>query len=108
MNETITTMLQTLAEKLGTTVEYLWIVLVAAQRSQGILLALESLIVLAVGGFFGHKLVNNSDDDDGISAVGYILYVVAIAISIPLLHYATLRLTNPEYAALQEILRLLN
>jgi xanthine/uracil permease len=112
--------LDSLAQTLGTTVEHLWRVLVAQARVEGIILLvilatmiilLTSSIWLARWCWIGHPFWNDDVEIPTIYGGCFIASCVVGAISALIL---IIRLTdpltpllNPEYWALQELMRLM-
>ncbi len=106
-------LLEKLAEKLGTTTEYLWKVLIKQAPINSLIDLLQYLIII-VGCFiwwkyakFTHKKVNDENWDDityaGPAITGVILAILVIAMFF-CLHTTIVGFLNPEYWALKYIL----
>lgn len=112
----VTDLLRELAEALGTTVDYLWPVLVSAQPVKGVVGLVSLLLLISLTVVCARVVVRNIPDMYGSAAasvgvvVGGVVGFVAFAISMGLfskMSIHVLQILNPEYAALQEVLRLL-
>jgi len=117
MKEEITSMLKTLAEKLGTTVEYLWEVLVRQAYVSAITDIIMLVLFIIAGTLFWrfHKKCTDRGWYNGeypeyigvasipmiLGSVAYFIWFIVILISI---HNMITGFANPEYWALQQIL----
>ena len=116
MNKEATELLKGLAETMGTTTEYLWLVLLKQAPIQGALNIIEYLIggLLLFGSYkiacLAHKLVQEDNWDESayvwLIIPGVISIYLLIAMVIQFDHLVTPFL-NPEYWALNKILSLL-
>ena len=106
--------LDALAEKLGTTAQYLWHVLVKQGIAMGLVdatTAVAFLVATIIGIVYAKKLVKWLLGPDGIEDVWFpaiLLIGSCIGMTIAALCYAQsaiLELYNPEYWALQELLK---
>lgn len=112
MNEQTNQLLRELAEKLGTTTEYLWLVLVrqAPISAWTTLISIVITILLCSGliVWVNRKIKANEGANDwhiccmGLSAVVLVITFAAILIELPMI---VAGLTNPEYWALKQILK---
>lgn len=118
MDNNTTMLLQQLATKLGTTVEQLWAILLAGQRTTAMVdfaLAFFSLLALGICLFLGHKCWQKISGCGYIDDVPFIILLSALIvatfflmIAAPVNFFNGLELIlNPQYAALHEIMRLL-
>lgn len=113
--EQATKLLEQLAVKLGTTVEYLWAVLVKQAYVNAItnlIFAGIAALVILIGLAFIPKIMKLDSTDGGYDissrTLGWIIYLIitgaclitVIACTIP----AITELANPEYWALKEVL----
>ena len=118
MNEQATKLLEQLAQKLGTTVEYLWGVLIQ-QAQVAAFINLGYSVVLIITWIMGIKLhfyfgKNGKYDDYDTGAI-YIGIMVAFAITLVLTSIAMFfflgnivtGFVNPEYWALKQVLNLI-
>ncbi len=114
MNEQTLQMLQALADKLNTTAENLWAVLIAQARIEGIvsiIWATACLVVIIIGIKVCKWIYNGlmNDDWDDIAFAPLCLVGIATVILIfPMIahiNWAITCLLNPEYYALTHILR---
>ena len=100
----IIAMLKTLADKLGTTADYLWSVMV----HQAIVEAYTNIAILAVAWFALGVLVlivrKNIKDDDWITVVVFGCAILGM-LSAFILSRRIPMIINPEFWALNEILR---
>ncbi len=110
-------MLRELAEKLGTTSEYLWTIMIKQAFISGIISCLVIIGILSISaayfclGKYIHKKVNDGWDDEALIP----FYIIAViggiigAISLFTLPYnIATAFINPEYWALKELLSKLN
>ncbi len=118
-------MLEALAEKLGTTLEHLWEVLIRQALVEGAYaLVLAVFGMAALGGLIyacvlgvraGRRLAEKEDDTfylHGSQAVGGVLLLLFGAMVLDIfvlrnIHTALICFINPEYWAIREVLRLL-
>lgn len=104
----LTALLSKLADKLGTTVEHLWAVLVQQAHNQAYAywawLALT--IVAAMVLFLLYKRGRQDDWDEGwlVYGLASVVYVVSIIMFISELPSFLACLNNPEYYALEKVL----
>jgi hypothetical protein len=122
MNEQTSKLIEQLANKLGTTTEYLWGVLLKQAQIQSVITLLQFLII----GLFGyvlyriHKSLSIKKEYDGYKETGYSHYEekVGIPMVIGVVIFSFLSICaffciedvfngffNPEYWALQKVLR---
>ena len=107
MSTELAQILAVLSETFGTTVEHLWGVIVRQKLTEGTMYivvpgTLLMLLTLLVRHIF---VVSEEEPDETLAAfslAGFVVIVVLAAIAIPL---GVLMILNPEYYALQEILR---
>lgn len=125
MNKDLDPLLVALAEKLGTTVEHLWGVLITQARMEALGVTSTILFftaVLAWASVLLYKLSTDKKDKDGnllssaplsneasglllaLVVVGWFLLVIAVGFSLP---YLITCISNPEYWALDQVLGLL-
>ena len=111
------TRLDALADKLGTTADYLWIVLVKQAQIE----AIESIFILISGigtTYFTMKLwwwlvprIEAAEHEDGgwifLGVISSIVSIVLIISSMFSVFSIPTKLLNPEYWALQEIMKVL-
>lgn len=117
MNE-LTQLLQQLAEKLGTTTEYLWSVLIQ-QAPISAATTLLQIIIIVIAGFFLYKLHRKFskkseagrsmywDHEEALEAPMIIAAIIWVIFCIILFFHINNMITgflNPEYWALKEIL----
>ena len=114
MNEQTNQLLRELAEKLGTTTEFLWQVMIsgmATEASMAYILACSAFVVflLGVSSIVSALFLEDYDDAKiGFVIVG-ILFVVVSFVTGPASYFRYfLYSSNPEYAALKKIIELLN
>jgi heme/copper-type cytochrome/quinol oxidase subunit 2 len=113
-------LLEQLAAKLGTTTEYLWHVLVEAQRINGVIslveLSIAIVFVIAAVKVFHYAWVYRSPENAGygdddwrmpVLAISGVVFTVALISVLVTLEWSLLEFTRPEYAALKEILSVL-
>ena len=115
MNENTTKLIETLANKLGTTSEYLWRVLLK-QAPIAATTELVFMVFLVIAGYFlwkAHKYLSNNENSQSyynedsyeiimiILACGYLALLLFSINSIPVIINGYF---NPEYWALKEIL----
>lgn len=118
MNE-ITSLLKQLAEQLGTTVDYLWNVLINQAPIHGILnlilFVFTTISIFLLGKYFiwiYNKWTELYDDDKEtmhvvlITVFGFLI-IIGFIVSIISLPNTLAALFNPEYWALQQVLSLL-
>lgn len=122
MNEETTQLIQQLADKLGTTSEYLWGTLIRQAKIDSIVTLFQFLLI----GIFGyvifriHKSLSIKKDYDGYSETGYqhyqetasIFMIISVCLFVMLLIASFFSIPdlvsgflNPEYWALKEILK---
>lgn len=122
MNEQTSKLIEQLAQKLGTTTEYLWSVLLKQAPIQASVTLFQFLLI----GLFGyviyraHKSLSVKKDYDGYSETGYSHYGerAGIPMTIALVIFCVLSICaffciedvfngffNPEYWALEKVLR---
>jgi RsiW-degrading membrane proteinase PrsW (M82 family) len=111
MNEETQKLLQQLAEKLGTTVEHLWQVLIAQARveaiTHSIIFASLFVVIVALWAFLISKEFKDDDGDVvvvvcGFLAGGTLLYFLILCLEITNI---VTGFYNPEYFALKQVLR---
>lgn len=116
--EQIAPILEQLAKQLGTTVEYLWAVMVRQAHYSAMIDGAMAFVFFVASGvatkvvFWCHKnyrIVKEKDSYAGEGWVtGMVLVVVAgltcLAISLTFAHTSAIAALNPEYWALREIL----
>lgn len=118
MNE-LTPLLEKLSEKLGTTTEYLWIVLIKQAHIQVIYYCIE-FAIMGLSLFIFYKigkywLKNWNDLEDkyefamgvGLICIGILSFIFLVAFMIDLNSLVS-ALFNPEYWALKQILNVIN
>lgn len=116
MNETTEKLIRDLAERLGTTAEHLWSVLIRQAPITAITNLLECLILVAVCVYYRHRLVlwqkrlrDTCDADHPALPPAYIGLVVLLCITIihALLTASGIvtAFANPEYWALKQIVK---
>lgn len=115
MNELLTQ----LATQLGTTVEYLWPILVAKQKILGAFNILGSIFFFGVfaAGLYGTRALWRASNRDscnepeyrlGAGFLGATSVVLGLGLSIAFAYDATVALLLPEAAALTELMKLVN
>ena len=108
--------LDTLAQSLGVTVEYLWEILVRQGTIEGYLMIAGTFIALAfaLAGVWsfrkGLKYFESDDGDQGIpyTVIGIVVGLAGGVFTIVNGFSAASYFLNPEYFALRQILKLLN
>ena len=118
MNEQATKLLEQLAQKLGTTVEYLWGILIQ-QAQVDAFVNLGYLIILIIAWIIGVKLhfylsknEKYEKDNTGLAwaAIMIIFAMILIPVSIVMFFFLgniVTGLINPEYWALKQVLNLI-
>ena len=118
MNEVTTKLLQQLAEKLGTTAEHLWQVLVRqAPISASITMALLAGLIISAGLLARLSLrrtrmvIEDDSYDDSLrvaavtSWVAFVAVAIMAAVMLSDIETAVAGLINPEYWALKQVLK---
>lgn len=112
--EQVVGLLEKLAEQLGTTVEYLWPVLVQQQKMRGIIEAVVILLALVVTGIIAriqYKKVKadgwNSDPLICAAAISFVVFSAVLLYCFVSANNVITHITNPEYWALRDLLRML-
>lgn len=117
MNDQTALLLEKLASKLGTTVEFLWTILLKQATLIGITNICEFILVLIVGFIFYKvckyidKIENSIFDTDLVIVLETIvgsIWIVFFILTVVGLNTAITALINPEYWALNEILKYCN
>lgn len=102
MNKETLALIEKLSEKLGTTSEHLWGVLMK-QAPIDAAFSFIFMVALLVGLWFLWKLAKKASD--GMVYMAFVLVCVIVAIAVFSLSYNTLiGFFNPEYWALKEIM----
>jgi hypothetical protein len=110
MNEHTEVLIRELAAKMGTTVEYLWEVLVRQAYITGsvnIFFALFMLSAVAAALLVAHKMTKKWKDSSDRAMVFLVIITVGLFFSIGatiLLYEGIIALANPEYWALMQVL----
>ena len=107
MEKELESVLRVLAENFGTTVAHLWEVMVRQALLQGILASVVSAAAIVFVFIMKNKIYESSDDDEAlmmIQGIGYVLIFFLILV----LGHSVIQVLNPEFHALQTILRSLN
>ncbi len=114
MNEQTIKLIEQLAQKLGTTSEYLWGVLLLQAKVAAIEGLMFSCITLAYLVFYTLKIMNKKsflyDGDEDLTFVGFAASLIAAVSAFVLVFSISETITaifNPEYYALKIILRFL-
>jgi FtsH-binding integral membrane protein len=112
MNDNVARLLEQLASKLGTTVEYLWAVMVRQAKIEAVadVVYLTICVVVLVVGI--KKLINwgkeNDDYDFGVPGPITVFSIIGLLIvgvvSLALMSELITLIGNPEYWALKQIL----
>lgn len=114
--EKLTELLTMLASKLGTTVEYLWTVLIKQATISGIQNIILSVVVtipiIIFGVYLRYFIKNKEKIEDGYNeefyyvglVVGTIISVVCVLVFAECINTAMTAFINPEFWALKEIL----
>lgn len=111
MNDKTIELINGLAAKLGVTTEYLWAVLVAGKRVEGIVEAIFAVVLIGVTyafyrigkwGFYCEDTSYDSPKGPALCA-GIIGGPISAIIALALISFAAIDLLAPEYAALREI-----
>lgn len=118
MNYNTNQLLRELAEKLGTTTEYLWGVLVKQAPIQAmveVIIMVTLLVVCPIVTYVGNKKVNNSVTGSSEECGWVVLIVLGFCVTLGAFVMLLCRLPgiisgfyNPEYWALQQILKQLH
>jgi len=118
MNEQTTRLIEQLAQKLGTTAEYLWSVLVAQAKVEaiiGIALVSSTILLTVLLIYLHNKFSKESNEEMSIyydkeeiviipMVIGAITVFILIIASLCSIGTIITGLTNPEYWALKEVL----
>ena len=110
MNEQVLGLLNTLAAKLGTSVDKLWSILVAGQHAEGIAnmgLAIFGILIVCFGVWMFRLAVADGWDTPGFVVGGIVAFTVGTLLIFPQGYDAIIQLYAPEYAALKMILKAL-
>ena len=115
MNEQTLNLINQLSEKLGTTSEYLWGVLIKQAPIDAIvnLFSYFIFILIGVGLYYGHKFIKKCELYDE-EPIGFIMVIISVIYALLFMIFTILLpsdllgLYNPEYWALKEILSTLN
>lgn len=107
MNESTEILIRELAEKLGTTAEHLWGVMVAQALVNASITAIIITALMIATGFF-YKKLPKFDDDNGITiflwgAWGWLAVIsfISFMVEVPMIVTGFL---NPEFWALKQLL----
>ncbi len=111
--EDVAGILNVLAERFGTTVEHLWSVMVLQARVEAIQVIIALLTFLAVGMFvirwiFAHDFEDGEEESvaRGLRVTAYL--VVGFLLFLAVIERGVTGLVNPEYWALEQVLKLLS
>lgn len=108
MNDKAAQLLQELAEKLGTTVQYLWAVLVRGNQIQGIYCLFVAALFAGLG-YISYRLIKHSYaenvyNDEEYMVGGIVAGVVSLAVFLITFYYGLILTLSPQYGAIQDIL----
>lgn len=113
MNPEVEKMLRELATQLGTTVEYLWKVMVSGQQVEGYT-TLAFAVLYAIGAFVAYRIMKKiAAIEDWIeephtffgAMMSFCATVVLLILAMSNLSGVPQKLFTPEYAALKELLK---
>lgn len=108
MNPSTNALLQNLADKLGVTFQYLWLVLVNGNRQEGYIYLFYSVLLLALA-YTGYRLFKHGStadyDGEGYMVVGGLMGAASIAAFFGTFFWAVMGITNPGYGALYDLLQ---
>jgi len=111
MNETTDKLIRELADKLGTTTEHLWNVLIKQAAISGagnLITAIVFLALTTIAFIVVRKKASRTDDSEIIYMFWVMFFLgsfVMVGISIVSLSDAASAILNPEYWALKEVLK---
>lgn len=110
MNDATDKLLRDLAEKLGTTIDHLWAVMVRGAIVEGwiaLIFAILSLGGIVAAGFLLRSAFQEEEEPVGLAKGGIAAaLLVALGVVFPInLYNAIFYLGSPEYAALKLLLR---
>lgn len=110
MEQEVINIINVLAEKLGTTAEYLWAVLTKQAIITAATLSGQTLIMISVSLIaykFGRKHSGNWDEILAVFYwVGYVVFAgITFAVAMNAINVVTTALANPEYWALKQLIK---
>lgn len=110
MNDQLTTLLRDLASQLGTTVDFLWGVLLVQARLTGYMSIIWAIfwtipfLICAIVAYIGFKEGADDETSSFMTIAGTIVGIIMLAIVVMFITSAITAFANPEFWAINRIL----